>query len=170
MVLRVCKHCQKEFHTQDRGPGRGIYCSYTCRGLANQGVNNCKWTGGFVRIDGYKCLSVAGGAIFEHRHLMEQHLGRKLTEEEIIHHIDGNKLNNTLSNLQLMTRSTHAILHLTDPLKHIDLECPVCGKHFKRYLHLIKRRTPGCNRSCAAKLRRRREKKQRETELTLTKE
>ena len=84
---------------------------------------------------------------------MEQYLGRKLITGEVVHHIDGNKLNNTLSNLQLMTKSTHTTLHKIDPLKHIDLVCPMCGAHFKRPLHLIKNRTPGCNRSCAAKLR-----------------
>ena len=163
-MIRICKQCKKEFHLpgwRDR-PGRGIYCSRKCFALSQRGSNSPRWTDGFVRSDGYKCLSLNGKPYLEHRYFVEQHLGRKLTQEEVVHHTDGNRLNNVLSNLQLMTKSTHATLHLTDASKHIDLICPVCGKHFQRYLHLMKRRTPGCSRSCAAKLRCARTKREKE--------
>lgn len=39
--------------------------------------------------------------ILEHRHVVEQHLGRYLDPEEVVHHIDGNPTNNDLSNLKL---------------------------------------------------------------------
>ena len=42
---------------------------------------------------------------------MEEHLGRKLEKNEVIHHRDGNGLNNSLDNLWLMTRSEHQALH-----------------------------------------------------------
>jgi hypothetical protein len=42
---------------------------------------------------------------------MQQHLGRKLLKEEIVHHIDHNKLNNDISNLCLMTRKEHDKMH-----------------------------------------------------------
>lgn len=47
----------------------------------------------------------------EHDVIMEQAIGRPLLPEEVVHHIDENKTNNELSNLQLMTRSAHAALH-----------------------------------------------------------
>jgi hypothetical protein len=43
--------------------------------------------------------------------VMETHIGRRLHKHEVVHHIDENKLNNDLSNLQLMTRSEHTSLH-----------------------------------------------------------
>lgn len=42
----------------------------------------------------------------EHRIVMEKHIGRKLKYEERIHHIDGNKKNNDISNLVLFSSPT----------------------------------------------------------------
>lgn len=47
----------------------------------------------------------------EHRVVMEAHLGRKLTRNEIVHHKDGNKKNNAIDNLEVMTQSEHIRLH-----------------------------------------------------------
>lgn len=42
---------------------------------------------------------------------MEQHLGRKLIFGEAVHHIDGNKLNNIISNLKVMEHGEHVMHH-----------------------------------------------------------
>ena len=42
-----------------------------------------------------------------HRYLLEQKLGRQLLRDEEVHHLDGNPLNNELSNLAIMLRSAH---------------------------------------------------------------
>lgn len=47
-----------------------------------------------------------------HRVVMEQVLGRKLLKGEIVHHIDGDKWNNSPENLKVMTQSEHIKLHL----------------------------------------------------------
>ena len=54
-----------------------------------------------------------------HRRKMENKLGRKLKYNEVVHHIDGNKLNNDLSNLQLMTRQEHIEIHRKDLKRQI---------------------------------------------------
>jgi len=46
-----------------------------------------------------------------HRYLIEQSLGRKLQSDEVVHHIDGNKQNNSLDNLKVMSRSEHSKIH-----------------------------------------------------------
>lgn len=59
----------------------------------------------------YKCIRIGGKQIRLHRYLMEQSLGRKLKTTELVHHIDGNKHNNILSNLELTTRGGHMKTH-----------------------------------------------------------
>lgn len=56
-------------------------------------------------------ISDRNNKILLHRKVMEQHLGRKLRSDEIVHHIDGDKLNNDISNLQLTNRSEHINMH-----------------------------------------------------------
>ena len=64
---------------------------------------------------GYRQIRVNGKTIPEHRYIMEQHLGRKLERNELVHHIDGDRLNNTIENLEVMTIEEHARMHM----KHI---------------------------------------------------
>lgn len=51
------------------------------------------------------------GYVRLHRLVMETHLGRYLTEEEVVHHKDGDKANNDISNLELMNKREHAKMH-----------------------------------------------------------
>jgi hypothetical protein len=58
--------------------------------------------------DGYIQIHLPGGQkTYKHRLVMEQHLGRPLRPDELVHHIDGNKENNDLSNLQLLHIGEH---------------------------------------------------------------
>lgn len=42
---------------------------------------------------------------------MEQYLGRRLNRYEVVHHLNGNKMDNRIENLQLMSLSEHTRLH-----------------------------------------------------------
>ena len=49
----------------------------------------------------------------EHRHVMELHLNRVLSPEELVHHINGEKSDNRIENLSLETWAEHTIEHHT---------------------------------------------------------
>jgi hypothetical protein len=46
-----------------------------------------------------------------HDVLMEKHIGRKLENFEVVHHINRIKTDNRIGNLQIMTKSDHSSLH-----------------------------------------------------------
>ncbi len=51
------------------------------------------------------------GYVLRYRYVMEQHLGRVLSPDETIHHKNGNSLDDSLANLEVLSRSDHARLH-----------------------------------------------------------
>lgn len=71
-------------------------------------------------MDKYKALKVNGKRIDEHRYLMQQALGRPLQSNEIVHHKDGNKSNNDLSNLEVLQRSEHSKMHAKERFENAE--------------------------------------------------
>lgn len=47
----------------------------------------------------------------QHIIVVENHIGRKLLENEVVHHIDGDKLNNNIENLDICSVSEHNNCH-----------------------------------------------------------
>lgn len=95
--------------------GKGRFCSTSC---GKMGENNHRWIDGKNHKDGYVLLympthpAAVKSYVPEHRLVMERHIDRRLTDEEVVHHKDFNRSNNDIGNLQLMpNQAEHRRLH-----------------------------------------------------------
>jgi hypothetical protein len=100
-------------------------------------------TDGFGYILIYKPVhpNASRGFVREHRLVMEDVLGRLLTRDEVVHHINNDPSDNRPENLEVASQSTHArdhriaLGHLTNESGRytvITLACQCCGKSYKR--------------------------------------
>ena len=84
------------------------------------------------------------GRILKHRYIAEKYIatenqkvsinGIKVLNSDLdVHHIDGNKLNNDISNLLVLTKQEHAMIHQNEKHKNscITKKCLNCGNDFK---------------------------------------
>jgi hypothetical protein len=58
-------------------------------------------------------IKIAGRNTLLHRHIMEQHLGRKLDPQEVVHHVNGNSQDNRIENLRVISPGVHTVHHNT---------------------------------------------------------
>lgn len=54
------------------------------------------------------------GYVMYHTVVMERAIGRYLTPDEVVHHINHNRADNRIENLQLMTKKQHCAMHMTE--------------------------------------------------------
>ena len=86
------------------------------------GPKNPRWKGGTtLSVLGYEAYTKSktngrNGGRLVHRVLAEQAAGRQLRSDEHVHHIDGNKRNNAIENLVIISATEHAKIHSEDRL------------------------------------------------------
>lgn len=118
-IINLCLNCNKEFITDacEIKRGGGKYCSRKCHLIYSQKEKGFNNKGGQMQHKGYVLIwspehpNNLKGYVPQHRLVMEKYLGRLLNTTELIHHINGNKSDNNLENLELISPSNHSSLH-----------------------------------------------------------
>ena len=128
-----CLQCNGDVFVTERekNNGEGKYCSRVCKDIfqigkpslrigmkqpSTAGEGNPRWNGGrSIHSAGYILVkrpnhpfATYNGYVREHRLVMEKHIGRYLLPGEDVYHLDDDKTNNSITNLELFaSRSEH---------------------------------------------------------------
>lgn len=129
---RTCMVCGKRFYAKPSADR--TTCSKECQYVyfkgnktlligAGKGANNQRYNDGKTINDGYTLVRRIGhphanskGYIREHRVVMEEHIGRLLTDEEEVHHRNRDRSDNNILNLMLFkNHEEHIAWHREHP-------------------------------------------------------
>ena len=125
MDKNYCKNCNKQIPLRDDHYRKRKFCSINCCNLMTAKLRPKKR----ISSRGYQQIWKNGKYVMEHRLIMEKKIGRKLYKTEIVHHINGKKIDNKISNLIIMKKQEHD--KLPKP-KRKPIQCPHCKKWMKR--------------------------------------
>lgn len=108
----------------------------------NKAELNGNWNGGvWITNRGYRKILTPGhprggrdGYVLEHILVAEKKIGRLLEKGEVIHHVNGNKLDNRPENLMLFSSHSEHLKYEADlrGRKVTPVRCDTCGKLFNK--------------------------------------
>jgi hypothetical protein len=109
---------KREWWARRRGTKQASDIMEKMRSCLPRGADHPNWRGGRrVNADGYiEVLApdhpmASRNYVYEHRLVMAEHLGRMLEPHELVHHINENKADNRIENLEIVERAAHMAMH-----------------------------------------------------------
>lgn len=111
-IEKKCKHCGCAFTRQFQSDRR-VYCSHQCSAKGRSTRRDGKSIGSrHVGREGYIYIKVAEGVwVEEHRLVATKKIGRALVKGEVVHHRNGERIDNRPENLEVMSVSEHKKKH-----------------------------------------------------------
>lgn len=143
---KTCKQCGNPMQKRPKEAywqfDKRQYCSRRCRGIyENQKVDDSQFKPRYRQVK-----TPDGRHMLEHRWVVEQHIGRRLRSDEQVHHMNHDRLDNRIENLEVVSTKEHGLRHTFLPATK---KCSVCGSEFTP--HKTKRRTrKTCGPKCKA--------------------
>jgi hypothetical protein len=135
-VWHACQDCGTErWVLLRRGQPQSVRCFKCSRDYPGRvktirrGADHWHWrggrsvtTGGYIQVwlrpeDPFFPMADKDAYVYEHRLIVARSLGRCLEPAEEVHHLDGDKGNNSLENLELLSKSEHAARHSSDVMR-----------------------------------------------------
>lgn len=139
-----CKQCGKEverYKSEMKRAAKNRFCSHRCTNFFHQASGGYSLKDGTTRKRGYVLERAPGhptqckGYVPQHRLVMERAIGRLLEAEEVVHHVNEVKDDNSLENLQLISKADHTrehhstwvwwdddIISITEAVKRLSLD------------------------------------------------
>lgn len=103
-------------------PPKGLYCamhSNRVRRTGSPGTLESSFTGVYAWYTtpaGYLARTSDGKTLFQHREVMKEHLGRDFYPGENVHHLNGDRADNRIENLELWSTSQPAGQRVEDKI------------------------------------------------------
>ena len=154
-----CAYCGKEKEMRSCGVKAKNYCDASCsqKDRLRKPKDHPNWKGGRrLNHDGYVEVLMpkhhrarGNNYVFEHIVVIEKKLGRKLKNDEQVHHIDGDKTNNDPKNLMALKIGQHSSVTGDERRAKNVIPCNYCGTPiYRKPYEQKKNKNSYCSREC----------------------